>query len=363
MRNERGAALLLAIVGLSAVGAMIAGTFLAGWLERQNADSGRHATAALEAAEQGGAEAIAGWGRALNRLQPGADSIVRRDSTGAVGHTVTVSRLGGSLFFVRSEGWAGAGPERLARRMIGVFLRLAPLAVDHGSALATGGPVRLADSTVASGQDDVPAGWGAVCGPTAASVPAIRTGGAAVTVDSGAVPGVVVDTLMTPTVFRSFGTRTFDQLAALADADVGGTVVPAPAAAGGRCSTADPGNWGEPLAGAGSVPACFDYLPVIYASGSLSLAGGRGQGILLVRGDLDLSGGAEFLGVVVVLGHVSTGAGGGRIAGTLLVAGATGESVLGSGSRVGYSACAVTRAATSAGTPIRVRERAWAELY
>lgn len=364
MRNERGAALLLAVVALAAVGAMVAGAFLAGWLELRGAASARHAIAAFEAAEAGAVEAMAGWSRALGRLPAGTDSVVRRDSSGAVGHVVTVTRLRGSAFFLRSQGWAAGGAgEPLARRMVGIFLRLTPLAVEHGSALALGGPARLADSAVVSGEDAVPAGWSAACGAAAGSVPAVRTSGAAIVVDSGPAPAVVLDTLLGPASFRSFGVRSFAELAAAADLRVSGTVVPAPAAAGGRCSADDPGNWGEPLTGAGSVAPCFDDLPVVYAPGSLVVAGGRGQGILLVGGDLELGGGADFRGVVVVLGRVTSGPGGGRIAGTLLVAGETGETLLGPDIRVAYSSCAVSRAAVAAGTPERLREGAWAELY
>src|SRR4029079_18254653 len=77
------------------------------------------------------------------------------------------------------------------------------------------------------------------------------------------------------------------------------------------CRTSSNTNWGEPNGGVGSVTACFNYFPIIYAPGNLRISGGRGQGILLVRGDLDLSGGMEFYGPVIVLGNLtSTGTGG-----------------------------------------------------
>ena len=57
-----------------------------------------------------------------------------------------------------------------------------------------------------------------------------------------------------------------------------------------RCDTKVETNWGEP-----TVPGdpCFDYFPIIYHNGNLKLQGGRGQGILLVEGDLVASGGMK----------------------------------------------------------------------
>jgi hypothetical protein len=191
----------------------------------------------------------------------------------------------------------------------------------------------------------------------------MRSDGGAILTDSGPPPPVVIDTLIAPATFAAFGSVTFDQLAAQAVRQVTGTVGPlTPFAASGRCELHAAANWGEPLAGAGSVPECFDFFPVVYSPGDLTLAGGRGQGVLLVRGDLDLSGGAEFAGVVVVLGRVTTSGAGGRITGTLLVGG-SGTSVLSAGARVSYSSCAVARALGANGTPRRLRSRSWAQLY
>ena len=43
----------------------------------------------------------------------------------------------------------------------------------------------------------------------------------------------------------------------------------------------------------------YTYAPLLWARGDLELRGGRGQGILLVDGDLVVSQGAEFHGVVI----------------------------------------------------------------
>lgn len=355
--------MLLAVVALAAIGAMVAGSFLAGWLDQRSATALRFGSAAFEAAEAGAAETIAAWGPAFSRLALRTDTVAVTGGTGLARYSATVTRLNPGTFLVRSEGRRiGAGGALLARRLVGEFVRLEVAAVDHGSALTLGGPASIANAGVVSGSDEIPAGWDSVCS-AASGVPAIRSGGGAVITDSGAPAPAVIDTLIGPATFTGFGSVTFDQLAAQAARQVTGTVGPlTPFAANGRCELDAASNWGEPWAGAGSVPECFEFFPVVYAPGDLTLAGGRGQGVLLVRGDLDLSAGTEFAGVVVVLGRVVTSGGGGRITGTLLVGG-TGTTILSAGARVSYSSCAVERALGANGTVRRLQTRSWGQLY
>ena len=361
--SQQGAALLLAVVALAAIGAMVAGSFLAAWLDQRAATALRFGSAAFEAAEAGAAETIATWGPAFSRLPLQTDTAAATGGTGLARYTATVTRLNPGTFLVRSEGRRlGAGGALLARRLVGEFVRLEVAPVDHGSALTLGGPASIANAGVVSGSDEIPAGWDSVCS-TAPGVPAIRAGGGAVITDSGLPIPVVTDTMIGPGTFTEFGSVTFDQLASHAMHQVSGTLGPlAPVAVNGRCELDAAANWGEPLAADGGVPECFGFLPIVYAPGDLTLAGGRGQGVLLVRGDLELSGGTEFTGVVIVLGRVITSGVGGRITGTLLVGGSA-TSVLAAGARVSYSSCAVERALRANGTPHRLQSRSWAQLY
>ena len=364
MRNERGAALLLAIVALAAIGAMVAGTFLAGWLELRSADAGRNAVTALEAAEAGLAQASAAWQPALGRLPVGVDSPLAAGSSAQGGYRATISRLGESLFFVRAEGW-GEGPAgaHLSKRLVGAFMRPVSLAVDHGSALTLLGSAELWSAGAVDGADHVPAGWESLCAVSAA-VPPIRSGGAPVAVDSGPAPMLATDPPVTASTFTDFGSASFDELAAMASHQVSGTLPPlGPSMVAGQCAETVASNWGEPDTGPGSVPACTGFLPLVYSPGDLALSGGRGQGLLLVRGDLDLSGGVVLDGVVVVLGRVTSSGAGGRILGTLLVAGGSGTTRLGSGTTVAYSACAAGRALVVNGIRIERATRGWAQLY
>lgn len=361
--RQQGAALLLALVALAAIGAMVAGCFLAGWMEQRSAAASRYGSAAFEAAEAGAAQAIAAWSPALSRLPLRTDSIALTGGAGLTAYTATVTRLSDGAFLVRAEGRRlAAGGTALARRLVGVFVRLEGAEVDHGSALTLMGPATVASADLVDGSDHVPPGWDSVCSAPA-DVPAIRSGGGGVATDSGPPAQVVADTLIGPATFTTFGSVTFDQLAGQAVREIAGTIGPlAPSVAGGQCDLDAPANWGEPSSGAGSIPECFGFMPIVYAPGDLGLAGGRGQGVLLVRGDLDLSAGAEFTGVVVVFGRVTTSGAGGHVTGTLLIGGSA-MSTFGVGARVEYSSCAVRRALAANGVPRRLAERAWAQLY
>lgn len=362
--NERGTALLLAIVTLATVGAMVAGSFLAGWLELRSADAGRNAVTALVAAEAGVAQASAAWQPALSRLPLGVDSLLAAGSMARGGYRANISRLGESLFLLRAEGWReGPAGARLSNRLVGAFMRPLALAIDHGSALTVLGPAELGSAGAVDGTDHVPAGWESLCAAST-PVPSIRSAGAPVTVDSGPQPVVSTDPPVTASTFTDFGSATFDQLAGMASHQVSG-VLPAlgPSTVAGQCAETVATNWGEPATGPASVPACAGFLPLVYSPADLALTGGRGQGLLLVRGDLDLSGGVVLSGVVVVLGRVTSSGAGAQILGTLLVAGGGGTTRLGPGTIVAYSACAAGRALLANGVRLERAAGGWAQLY
>jgi hypothetical protein len=132
-----------------------------------------------------------------------------------------------------------------------------------------------------------------------------------------------------------------------------------------RCDTGVETNWGEPIL---PTDPCFDYFPIIYRNGNLKLQGGRGQGILLVEGDLEATGGMVFYGPVMVTGTLSTsgnsGQGakffGGVIAGNVAL---DDLSKLAGGALVSYSSCAIHRALQHSATIGTLAERSWVQLY
>ena len=112
-------------------------------------------------------------------------------------------------------------------------------------------------------------------------------------------------------------------------------------------------NWGEPR---GDGP-CAKYLPVIHARGDLYLQHGRGQGVLVVDGDLVVEGGVRFHGLVVVLGSLVTRGEGNRFVGRVLARGGgdPGPGLVGGESHeIRESGCEVRRALDAA---LRARPR------
>lgn len=129
-----------------------------------------------------------------------------------------------------------------------------------------------------------------------------------------------------------------------------------------RCVRADPSNWGDPH---DAMSDCGAYLPVLNVSGDLSIGGGVGQGVLLVDGDLVLSGGFVFHGLVLVTGRLET-----RGSGATLVGAIQASDVQGVGSNlisgltvITYSTCALGRALLPWGVVEPLVERAWIRAY
>lgn len=375
-RNERGMALAVAIFALVLIGALVAMAFFSGRLEQRGGAGSVYAVQAFEAAEAGMVDVIARWdATAFDSLAPGSSLPLDEASLdGGEWYRPTVTRLNETLFLVRAEGTRrGPSGQFLARRVLGTLVRLETPGVAPAAALTAAGAVTLSQSATVDGRDGVPPGWEALCDSLGAGTAGIRVPPAAlVSGGSGCeslgcvagAPAVARDTLVSAASIELLGSATFDELAARADFRVGGTIGSAgPRATGSmpaRCVTADSLNWGEPWVG-GGVAACAGYFPVIYAPADLRLTGGRGQGVLLVTGNLELSGGAEFNGPVVVLGAMRSVGSGGTLRGGLLVAGAAVD--LAGYSRVVTSSCAVRRARSGAARARPLDERSWLQLY
>jgi hypothetical protein len=168
-----------------------------------------------------------------------------------------------------------------------------------------------------------------------------------------------------PATYERLGGESFDQLARRARVLVGPEAAPSPRAEGSSC-VAGADAWGEPRRGAGAVAPCVAAAPVVLARApGLTVRGpARGQGTLLVDGDLRVVGDVEFSGVVVVRGALDAADGALRVRGAVLVANASGRgaTVLGPGSRVAYSSCAVAGALLAASRLTPIRRRSWAEV-
>jgi hypothetical protein len=115
------------------------------------------------------------------------------------------------------------------------------------------------------------------------------------------------------------------------------------------------------------VTACQQYFPIVYVNGTMTLNGkGRGQGILLVNGDLRITGTFDWVGMVIVRDDINKGIGTATITGALMARNAMlgdSASVWAGNQKVSYSKCAVESALRGSAILVRARERAWAQLY
>jgi hypothetical protein len=152
---------------------------------------------------------------------------------------------------------------------------------------------------------------------------------------------------------------------------VGNAVAPSvtPPLIGTVCNKGDMYNWGEPwrtTEHADAVTACNNYFPIIYSSGSITLNGsGRGQGILLVNGSVQINGHFEWYGIIIVSNDIVRGNGNANVYGAVMARNEVkaDESILSGTTTYDYSGCAIERAMRGSAQVVQAKERAWTELY
>jgi hypothetical protein len=127
----------------------------------------------------------------------------------------------------------------------------------------------------------------------------------------------------------------------------------------GACDKTSVYNWGDPA----RTTTCANYFPIIWAKGTINITGGSGQGILIVDGDLNVSGGATFHGPVLIRGRLISGGQGAHFYGGVMVGNQNGQpsTILGSGS-FRFSRCAMITALAAHAKPT-VPTRSWADMY
>jgi len=379
LSDERGIALAVAVFALVVIGALVAGTFFAGRLEQQTGRNTFMAAQAAEAAEAGLNDAVATQtAAALLALPIDPDPAAATDlGSRAVGYgtsaSTQINRLTDNLFLVRSLGTrTNAAGGQLAARSLGQLIRLVQLDIQVQAGLTALGDVTITGGAEVTGIDGVPPDWitqGAAC-PPLEDVTGVRYNEGELTTSGNGMFGGVPDSALDATLNAADMREDFDKLKALATLTVtsDNPAATGPAYTAGippRCDTDVETNWGEPVL---ITDPCFDYFPIIYHYGNLRLQGGRGQGILLVEGDLTATGGMVFYGPVFVTGTLSTsgnsGQGakffGGVIAGNVALDDLT---KLAGGALVSYSSCAIHRALQNSATPAPLAERSWVQLY
>lgn len=377
--RREGFALAVALAAIVIIGALIVGVFFASTQEYRVGRNSILQTRALTAAEYG-LDAVLqkgttnGWVRSWNTASPGVLAVRQYVPGDGSVDTVRVTALGHGNFLVVSEGRSGMSVGALGRRRIGALVAMSTAQINIRGALTTRGPTKIGGSSDIDGNDTTFSSWN--CPPTTAALPGIAindtsqislSGCSGYSCVSGSPPVSQDSVAGKDSTYTQFGDVNWSQLTAMADKTLGNGVTMTgmqPSYNGTTCNTADLYNWGDPYRTLGASAYCADYYPIIYEPGNLTVTGGYGQGILLVQGDLNVSGGFEFYGPVIVMGNLKTTGTGGHFNGGVMASNVDldqntflGDAV------VHYSACTVNKAVQGAGTPVLARGRSWVELY
>lgn len=374
-RQPRGFALAGAMFALVIIAALVTGGFFAARQEMRIGLNSRTSLRAFSAAEAGVNTSIANWTTGTwNALNVGDSALVSGSigsGTGASSYSGSVRRLNSQLFLVRVTGQDQAGS---AQRTLAALTRLQVVQMNFQAALTTRGPMKIGGSALLDGRDANPSGWGAcpttgldtLAGVTIRNAADITYTGSSYVISGD--PPVQSDPTINDSSFFKYGDTDWNELVAMATkvyptGSVGPLTDLAPRGTANSCNTSIMSNWGDPYHASGFA-GCWNYFPIIYVNGNLKITGGYGQGILLVSGDLEVAGGAEFFGPVIVRGSLKTTGTGGHFNGGVMAANVDLEqsTVLGD-AVISYSSCAVATALQASAPGRLVRSRSWAEVF
>lgn len=376
-RVRRGAALLITLVAMVVLAILSTGAVLGAM---QDFRAGRNTLVeqrAFAVAEFGLNQEISTWDRARNLPAPKGMAIGAIDSTNvfvAHGDTarVRVQRLTETTFWVVSVGRANIGNSALeAQRQTHMVVRIAYPTINPGGSLVTAGNISVKGSAAITGTNTDPAGW-----TQCANIAGRDT--FAITYATGKIVTVQKPNMVTGGMNESaaaadsntyvrYGTESWNTLVANADITLpAGNIGPEPVGTATTCDRSSTSNWGEPLrSGNGYLGGCTDYFPIIYANGSLQLTNGRGQGILLVNGDIRLSGNFQWFGLIIARDDITKGNGTFDMWGSIMSRNANVQddnNIVGNSS-FRWSKCAVESALRGSAILTRTKERSWVQLY
>jgi len=379
--DERGFALATAVLALVVVGALVTAGFFAASQEGQVGTSNAQADLAFYIAEQG-LQNAAGTVRKshVRNLAVGAE--IQRNGTVTIGgrtvgnYAVDIRSMGGEMYFVESTGTVTQGGRYAgAQRRLGMVTRTMKFNVPMTQALMAYGGINLQGNATVSGVDTHPTQWnGADCDSLAATEAGVMAKDITTVQTQGSVqiygnPPIEEDPSMQPGDFTDYGDVHYNELTAMANKTLpASNMTPTPTlTASGACNTTDPNNWGEPLS---VTHACYSYFPIIHVSGTLTVQGsGRGQGILLVDGDLKIGGRFEFYGIIIVMGSITRqGSGTAEFHGVVLTqnnADIGDQNTMGGTPEIQFSTCAVQRSINENDALSRlfpIEKRSWMDL-
>lgn len=377
--RQRGFALTVALVAIVIIGALIVGVFFAATQEYRIGRNTVLQARSLTAAEYGLNDIVSTgqWDKSWNNANAAGQLVTTKAYSPGDGSvdTVRVTYLGDGEFAITSEGRVGTIVGAQARKRLGAIVALNFPTVSLLGALTTRGSTNIGGSSFIDGDDDSVGNWN--CPPPGAPLPGIAIADSTQISTSGCKnyscvagsPKIEQTPLANnDSTYTQFGNVSFQDLASTASPATtysGGTLNGmGPAYIGATCDTGNRNNWGDPLRTDSATAYCANYYPIVYSSGNLQVTGGVGQGMLLVNGDLSVSGGFQFFGIVIVTGHLKVTGTGGHFTGGVLAQNVDLEqnTVLGN-AVITYSQCASSKAMKAVASPQLASGRSWVDLY
>jgi Tfp pilus assembly protein PilX len=384
LRTRRGFALFMALGALVIIAVLIAGSTYVTLQEGQLGENQLVQSRAFTMAEYGLNKIQADWDKTPNlTMANGAKFDTNYTLTGQGTCKVRYVRLNDETFWIVSEGRATVGnatsAARTAVKRVGAILRLRIPTVNTNGAVEVNGNITVKGSAGISGTNTSPWTDGSCSGISGAdkagvTYPADDTftniGNPTVAGSPATQP---LDAAGLASTYVTYGDETWNSLKSqanftLAGGDYNANV--APVATNGSCDRSVTTNWGEPhRSGSDYVATCINYFPIVYFSSSVKFNGnGRGQGILLVEGDLTLNGTFEWDGLIIARDNVKNSGGTAKIYGSIMAGGASLDNTITDNNLAGnitinYSQCALTRALRGSAQVTQAKDRAWAELY
>jgi hypothetical protein len=338
-RSDRdGFALLLCLMLALALSLLAAGMLLLADRETRIASGTARLVQARLHAEGAARRAFGRWSTAAAADLPiGGRRTILEDA----GARVVAERLDDGLFLLRSEGRAAAPETPAARIAAGLLVRTAGtdiLTAGARAAIAVAESATLRGGRISGIDACTGEAWPGVTGPD-------------VQIEAGAaVQGVpAVDG-------ESAGPDLLEAFPVTAVATVAlppGSGTPQPDLVDAQCQQGN-WNWGSP----GEEGPCSGHRPLVHAAGDLVIRGGRGQGVLVVDGNLTVSDGFSFRGLIVVRGRL-------RIDDAVLSGGVRARQVEMSAGAVTFDSCALTAAGTGPAfdRAFRPRGRWWIPAF
>lgn len=373
--SEGGFVLPAALLGLVILTVLATAGFFTVRQDHRMSISQEHGKDAFFLTELGVAEVLEDWDNATYDALPQWGSLTVVDTTSTGSWSVEVIKANERLFYLNAASQLSKGGDLLsgASHRVGLAVRMALPDFDPRAAITTTVNVSVRGRARVNGTDSIPPNWDTSqcpdpledkAGVMMQDTSTFANGGKSKVNGS---PPIAEDSTIGPSTFTDFGDLHWDDLVQLATKVYSGGSINQlfpQFDASGNCNRAHIRNWGDPENPASS---CGNYFPVIYIAGNANLqSGSRGQGILLVDGELAVRGDFLFHGLIIAKGGYNAQGSGNRVYGSVMASNLDFEQQKAVGrSSIQFSQCAVQRALINATELNRARplwERSWVDL-